>query len=124
MDTLLILLVALAIDLALGEPPRAIHPVVWMGKVTSFSERGSISQRPLVQFIYGVGITLTTVGLFVAPAYFMLFYLKSLSLAAYVIVGAMLLKSAFSLRELRQVALRVKRLLLREKLDEARSDLL
>lgn len=40
MDILLILSVALAIDLALGEPPRPIHPVVWMGKVASFLERG------------------------------------------------------------------------------------
>jgi len=114
---------ALAIDLALGEPPRVIHPVLWMGKVISFLKRGGTEQPRLVQFVYGVGITLVTIGLFTAPAYFMLFYLKSLSFVAYVIVGAVLLKSTFSLRELRQVALKVKRLLLGEKLDEARFEL-
>ena len=123
MDILLILSIALAIDLVLGEPPRPIHPVVWVGKVISFLERGGISQRPWVQFIYGSGITLVTIGLFVTPAYFMLLYLKSFSLVAYVIIGAVLYKSTFSLRGLRQAALRLKRLLVEDKLNEARLEL-
>ena len=123
MEILLILSIALAIDLVLGEPSRVIHPVVWIGKVASFLERGSTTQRSLAQFIYGCGLTLVTIGLFVAPAYFMLFYLKSLNFVAYLIVGAVLLKYTFSLRELRQVALDVKRLLLKDNLDEARSQL-
>ena len=124
MDILVILSIALAIDLVLGEPPRAMHPVVWMGKVISFLERGGgISQRPLVQFIYGSGITLVTIGLFAAPIYFVVLYLKSFNFAVYVIVGAVLLKSTFSLRELRRVALRLKRLLVKERLDEARREL-
>ena len=123
MDILLILAIALAIDLAWGEPPRVIHPVVWIGKVTSFLERGSISRRPLAQFVYGCGITLIALGLFVAPAYFILVYLKSLSFIADVIVGAVLLKYTFSLKELRQVALGVKELLTQGKLDEARFEL-
>ncbi len=123
MDTLLILLVALAIDLALGEPPRLIHPVVWMGKVASSLERVSAGQPRVAQFVYGIGITLFLIGLFAAPTYFILFYLKSLSLVAYVIVGAALLKSTFSLKELRGVALRVKKLLLGEKLDETHREL-
>ena len=119
MDTLLILLVALVIDLALGEPPRPIHPVVWMGKIASFLERRGAGQLRLAQFVYGIGITLFLIGLFGTATYFILFYLKSLSFVAYVIIGAGLLKSTFSLKELRGVALKVKELLLREKLDEA-----
>jgi len=123
MEILLILFLAITIDLALGDPPNVIHPVAWMGKVVSFLEKGSNGQRPVTQFLYGLGIVLVTMGLFVAPAYFILFYLKSLSSVAYVIVGAVLLKSAFSFRELRRVALGVKRLLLEDKLDEARLEL-
>jgi adenosylcobinamide-phosphate synthase len=122
-DFLLILSIALAIDLALGEPPRVIHPVVWVGKVTSLLERGGIGLPPLAQFVYGVGITLLTIGLFTAPAYFILFYLKSLSFAAYVIIGAILLKTTFSLRQLRQAALKVKKLLAKGELDETRFEL-
>ncbi len=123
MDFLLILSVALAIDLALGEPSRIIHPVMWMGKVTSFLERGGTGRHPLAQLIYGLGMTLMAMGLFAIPTYFILFYLKSLSFVAYVIVGAMLLKSTFSLRKLWQVALKVKALLLSERMDEARFEL-
>ena len=57
MDILIILSLALATDLVLREPPRCIHPVVWMGKVTTFLEKGGIGRRPLAQFVYGAGIT-------------------------------------------------------------------
>ena len=123
MDILLILSIALALDLAFGEPPRLIHPVAWMGKFTSLWERGSIGRRPAAQFVYGMGISLFLIGLFAAPTYFILYYLKSLSFVAYVIIGAALLKSTFSLRELRRVALRVKELLLRKELDKAHHEL-
>ncbi len=123
MDILLILAIALAIDLVLGEPPRIIHPVVWMGKVISFLEARSIGRHSLAQFVYGVVITLLIIGLFAVPAYFILLYLKSLAPVAYVVVGAVFLKSTFSLKELRRVALKVRSFLLKEKLDEARFEL-
>ncbi len=117
------LALALAADLTLGELPNAIHPVVWMGKLTSSLERVGIGQPHLAQFVYGMGMSLCLIGLFAAAAYFVLFYLKSLSFVAYVIIGAALLKSTFSLKELRRVALSIKELLLSEKLDEARCEL-
>jgi len=117
------LAIALAIDLALGEPPRPIHPVVWMGKVTSLLERGSPGRGRLAQFVYGIGITLFITGLFTAATYFILVYLKSLNLVAYLVVAAALLKTAFSAKELRRVALRIKGSLVSERLNEARHEL-
>jgi len=122
-DNLLILFGALIIDLALGELPRPVHPVVWMGKVISFGERGGDGHSRLIQFVYGVGMSLFIIGLFTAAAYFILYYLKSLSLAAYVVIGTVLLKSTFSLRELRRVALKVREFLLKKELDRARYEL-
>ncbi|MFB0559387.1 MAG: cobalamin biosynthesis protein [Dehalococcoidales bacterium] len=115
--------IALAFDLALGEPPYPIHPVVWMGKVASFLEKGVASRSHPAQFVYGMGMALFLIGLFAASTYFILFYLKNISFVAYVIAGAMLLKSAFSLRELRGTALRVKELLLNGELDKAHHEL-
>ena len=123
MEFVVILLLAIVIDFTLGEPPRVIHPVVWMGKVTSFLEHGNKSHLPIVQFLYGLGIVLVTTGLFIAPAYFILFYLENLGFVAYVIGGAVLFKPTFSLKELRRTALGIKRLLLEDKLDEARFEL-
>jgi len=122
-DTLLILLVALAIDLALGEPPRFIHPVVWMGKVAAFLERGGAGRPHLAQFVYGTGMTLILMGLFAGATYFILYYLESFNLVVYVVIGAVLLKPTFSVKELRRVAIRIKELLLKEELDEARREL-
>ncbi len=123
LEILLILFLAIVIDLVLGEPPNLIHPVAWMGKVTSFLARAGNNRRPLVQFLCGVAIALVTMGLFTAPACFVLVYLKSLSFVVYVILAALLLKLTFSLRGLRQVALSIKELLRNGKLDEARFEL-
>ena len=113
MDILIILSLALAIDLVSGEPPRVIHPVVWMGKVTSLWERGGIGQRPLAQFIYGTGMALVTIGLFTIPAYFILLNLKGIIYVAYVIVWSVLLKFTFSLRDLRRSPFSINRRLLK-----------
>ncbi len=123
MEILFILLLALILDLAFGELPNVIHPVAWIGKVASYLKKGYKNLSPSVQFVYGAGIVLFTIALFTLPVYFLLFYLKSFNLVIYVVVGAILFKFAFSWRELRQAALRVKRFLMDDKLNEARFEL-
>ena len=34
----LVLLLALVLDLALGEPPNRLHPTVWIGKTVALAE--------------------------------------------------------------------------------------
>ncbi len=123
MEIMIILLLGLAIDLVLGEPPSAIHPIKWMGRVISFLVKGGMDGSPLAQFLYGMAIVLFTLAIFVAPVYFLLFYLKSFSLVAYVVAGAILFKITFSLRGLSQAARVIKSLLVKDKLDEARFEL-
>lgn len=123
MELILILALASALDLALGDPPNAIHPVAWMGKVISFLEQGGNKRRPVFQFIYGLLMALFTMALFVIPAYFIVFYLKSLSFPAYIVVAAVLLKCTFSIRGLQRAAVVVKKLLVEDKLEEARLEL-
>ena len=126
MELLLILLLALALDLLLGEPPRPIHPVVWMGKIISFWERLAPAEHnqessKWSQLIYGAGIALLTMAIFATSTYFLLFYVNELSHIAYIIVGALLLKSSFSLRELRRTALDIKKLLANDNLKDAQA---
>ncbi|MDP3879166.1 MAG: cobalamin biosynthesis protein [Dehalococcoidales bacterium] len=123
MESLTILFAALFIDLVLGELPRFIHPVVGIGKLASFLEKRSVGDSHAIQFGYGMAITLFLIGLFGASTYLVLSYLKDFNPVLYVLTGAVLLKSAFSLRALRQAALRVKKLLLSENLDVARYEL-
>jgi len=123
MENIIILLLALAIDLTMGEFPRSLHPVVWMGKVTSLGLRIAPRQGRWAQLIYGAGVIILTIALFALPAYFLLSYLMGLNMVACVLVAAFLLKSTFSLKELRRVAFRVEGFLERGNLSKARVEM-
>lgn len=120
MEPLLILILAVVFDLLVGEPPLALHPVAWMGKVISFLVRTGKNRRPAVQFGIGIVTVLISIALFAVPTYYILFYVRTLNPVVYVLVGAVLLKTTFSLRELRHSALVIKKLLAQAKLPEAR----
>jgi adenosylcobinamide-phosphate synthase len=121
MEGLLIVLLALVIDVLLGEPPRVMHPVVWMGKLISFLQRFAPTQGRRAQLVYGAGMVLLTIFIFTLPVYFLLLYLNELSLIAYIVAGALLLKPTFAFRELRQTALEIKVLLAGGNLEKARA---
>src|SRR3972149_2905875 len=120
MELLFILVLAAALDLAVGGAPRAIHPVGWMGKVIAFLTKGGKDYGPPAQFCYGMGVVLVSSALFTVPTYFLLRYLHNLHPIVFVAVGAVLFKTTFSLRELRQSAFAIRNLLARDKLPEAR----
>ena len=123
MDIILILALALIIDLVFGDPPDAYHPVAWMGKTISFLERVSVGRRSWSQFTFGLVMTLLLVALFAVPVYLLLAYLEGINFAAYIIIGAVLLKLSFSLSGLRKTALKIKELLKNKRLNEARFEL-
>lgn len=123
MEGLFILLLAVVIDILFGEPPRVIHPVVWMGKVISFWQRFAPVRRGWPQLVYGAVMVLLTIFAFASPAYCLLLYVGKISLTAYIITAALLLKSVFSFRELREIALEIKVLLASDNLKEARTKL-
>ena len=121
MESIIILLLALAIDLSVGEFPRPVHPVVWMGKLTSLlGLRIAPRHGRWAQLIYGVVLVVLVLAIFALPAYFLLSYLRGLSPVVYVLVAAFLLKSTFSVKELRRAALRVEQLIEGGNLDRAR----
>jgi adenosylcobinamide-phosphate synthase len=120
MEDIIILLLALAIDLTIGEFPRPLHPVVWMGKLTSLGLRFSPRRKHRAQLVWGVAVVVLVLAIFVLPAYFLLSYLQGLNTVAYIVVAALLLKSTFSIRELRRSALRIKQLLEGGRLGRAR----
>ena len=123
METVFILLTALAIDLAFGEPSNAWHPVAWLGKLISLETKAAPQRRRLTQLAYGIGMVLVTLGLIVALVYFSLIYLKEINSVAYVIAAGLLLKFSFSLRGLRQAVGAVKGFLAKDNLPQARISL-
>jgi adenosylcobinamide-phosphate synthase len=123
MEIILTVALAIVIDLALGDPPDIAHPVAWMGKVIALLEKGGIKFNSIGQFIYGIGMTVFTMALFVTPVYFLVTYLHHFQQIAYIIVAAILLKLTFSIRGLRRTALKIKGLLQEDKLDKTRFEL-
>jgi adenosylcobinamide-phosphate synthase len=122
MESIVILLLALAIDLTMGEFPRPVHPVVGMGKLTSLGLRLAPRRGRWAQLIYGVAVVVLALAIFALPAYFLLSYLRGLNVVAYILVGALLLKSTLSVKELGRAALRVKKLLEGGSLGRARGE--
>ncbi|MGC8610892.1 MAG: adenosylcobinamide-phosphate synthase CbiB [Athalassotoga sp.] len=86
-------LIAIGIDLLIGEYPNSIHPVVWMGKIVKYFEKGS---TPKAQFIYGLSMLATNCAIwFTAGALAMM-----VPGIAGILVQALILKATFSIRGL------------------------
>jgi len=123
METIIILLIALTLDLIFGEPHNAWHPVAWLGKLVSLEMKLAPQEGKLKQFTYGVGMVLVTLGLVVTGIYFLLAHLSEFNAVVYVIIAGLLLKFSFSLRGLRQAVEKVKGLLAKDNLSQARISL-
>jgi adenosylcobinamide-phosphate synthase len=123
MEIIAITALAVIIDLALGDPPNALHPVAWMGKAISLLEKGGLKLKPAGQLIYGIFITLFTTALFVAPTYFIIFYVWRFNNIAGIVVSALLFKSTFTITGMRRAAQKIRTLLKEENLDKTRFEL-
>ena len=138
-----VLAVALALDLAFGEPPAGIHPVVWFGRLAAFLERRAGRGSPTRELTAGAALTLTSLGMawlttlaaeallafgtrrFVQAAIPRLGIRSATHLAGAttLLAEAWLLKTTLSLRALTEAAGVVQKALAREDLAAARSGL-
>ncbi len=102
----IVLVLALLLDLTLGEPPNRFHPTVWIGNTVALAERiapGETSPAAS-QFAYGAAMAVLIPTGWGALAWAATFGLLQLHPVAYVIVAAGLLKTTFSVRMLHRVA--------------------
>jgi len=104
-------LLAGVIDLTLGEPPNALHPVVWMGRLIGALERRRPRSRPGAEFAYGVLIVLVTAGAAFAAGLVVTLILEQFPWWLALPIGAYALKTAFSLRGLVRAGREVQRAL-------------
>ena len=121
-DDLAILVLALLLDLTLGELPSRFHPTVWMGKTVSLAERLAPKSQG-GQLVYGGLVALVIPALWAAVAYFLLQGLESIHYLANILVGAALFKTTFALRMLHRVAAQVRGLLLGGDLQQVRANM-
>lgn len=117
-----VLALAAALDLAAGELPARLHPTVWIGRTVALAEKLA-PKAGIPALLAGGLLALLVTGLWVAAAYFAVQGLRGVHDLAYILVGALLLKSTFAVRMLHQAAAQVRGLLARGDLAGARQAL-
>ncbi len=110
---------ALLLDALLGEPPEAMHPTVWMGRVISGFERAALgSKNPCARYVGGVVLAASI------PALVFVLVRRLLDCAPRQIrwfLEACLISTAISMRGLGEAAAAVERELRENDLDMARA---
>ena len=105
---------ALTLDLAMGEPPRPLHPVVWMGRVIGALERLGLPRGRVGALLVGLlAVAVVPLG-FGGVGALLMMGLRELGPVAYILGGAVALKTTFSVRDLGRAATRVRRSLERD----------
>jgi len=95
---------AMAVDRWLGEPPARVHPVVWMGAITSWAERRFVTATRLGQLVAGAILAIGVPCLFAGGAALAMRWPARwpgwAGAGVRLAVGIWLLKSAIALRAL------------------------
>ena len=120
--SLFLLLCAWLVDVAWGEYPNRMHPVVWMGAVITRFQSFWLGRSPTVEKIGGICLLLVVTLGFGALATASLYFLRSWPWIHF-ILAIFWLKSSFALRALGEAATHVRRLLDQNALDMAREKL-
>jgi adenosylcobinamide-phosphate synthase len=119
---LLILAGAVLFDHLLGEYPRLLHPVVWLGAVISLAIQLAPRKAWYAQFLYGAFLTIVLAGAAGALVYEAL-ELSAGNIILYIAVGIFFLKATMALMELLRAAQRVCRPVQSSNLTDAREAL-
>jgi adenosylcobinamide-phosphate synthase len=105
-EAVTILAGAFLLDLTIGEYPRLLHPVVWLGKAISSALGVAPGAGQWRQFLYGALVVLVVTCLSGAAVYAVL-ELSAPSPLLHIVLGIFFLKAAAALTELLRAARRV-----------------
>lgn len=122
-DDPLLLALAVGWDLLLGEPPAAVHPVVWFGRIAAWLVARAPAGGPRAQFLYGGALALLPPLGYAALARQLMRAGRRLPAPIAVALAVPLLKSTFAVRALREAGEGVQRPLTAGDLDAARRGL-
>lgn len=103
-DSLLIFTLAFLIDVVFGEIPDHLHPTVWMGSIVAYVKPKMKNANPKVEKSNGVLLCVGLIALFAVPVFAILCALRQIPVwgwLAYIIVGAIMLKTTFALKCMR-----------------------
>jgi adenosylcobinamide-phosphate synthase len=124
---ILVVVGALALDFAFGDPKNKYHPTAWVGKIIAKLVPTAKSQNPTAERIGGVFVTVAATGL--VAAFLIPFDLLSrnvtdaISAIIVILIGSLLLKTTIAVRGLQIHGEKVMESLSNSNLEEARERL-
>lgn len=119
-----VLLGALVLDLSVREPPRMLHPVVWMGTLASWIEKRALpGMGPVTALLAGLGLAVMAPLGFAGMAWLAVAGLRELGPLPYLAGGALLLKTTFAVKGLAKAAESTRRALESGRIKDARLSL-
>ncbi len=118
----IMLLLSVLLDRFLPEPPLKMHPVVWMGWNINLLKRPA-PQRPILAFLYGCFIVIVVVAFWAGIVYVVADLLRAAGAVVYVLGGALILRTTFTVMGLSSAANGVRDALKQGSLSEARDGL-
>ncbi len=128
-EIILIICFSVSMDYLLGEPPKGIHPVVWIGKIINFftlqiKKRNNKENNILSEKAWGsiLAVSLiTTIGttsyLIILQAFYML------GTIAFVLLSTFILKSMFSIKSMDKHIIDILVDIEKKDIEKARNDL-
>jgi len=120
-DSALIFLLALLIDLILGEYPDRIHPTIGIGKIIAYLKPKLKSPNPKIEKANGILLAITVMLIASLPVFLLLFWIRqSFGSIPYIIVGAALFKATFAVKGMGQYTKPIAAALKKKDLAEAR----
>ncbi len=116
-----IIVIALTVDLVLGEPPRKIHPTIWMGRLISLIDRRIPRGNHTQEKVLGIFLAIFTTSLFLLSTILALTLVRfMLGKIAWVLVASLLFKSTFAIKDMERHATPIIHELLNGNLPSAR----
>ncbi|MCL2142518.1 MAG: cobalamin biosynthesis protein [Methanimicrococcus sp.] len=112
-DLILILEIAVLLDIIFGEPPAAIHPVVWIGKLIAFlKEKAPAAHRKIygtfmALIVIGFSISIAAIVLIIAHASFMPYIVG-------ILIQAVFLKATFAIKCMVQPAKKIQKMMMND----------
>ena len=123
-DSLLIFILAFLIDEVFGELPDRIHPTVWIGRAIAYFKPKFKSENPRIEKINGAILCLLIILIVAVPVGLLLWGIRQfLGWIPYIVVAAILFKTTFAAKCMRQYTVPIAEALKNKDFDEARRGL-
>jgi adenosylcobinamide-phosphate synthase len=123
-DALLIFILAFIIDAVFGEFPDRVHPTVWIGKAIAYFKPKFKNENPRIEKVNGVVLCVLVILIVAVPVYFLLFWIRYFfSWIPYIVVAAILFKTTFAAKCMRNYTVPIAEALEKGDLEEARRGL-